>query len=119
MKKPSIKFAHNFLKLNDQKTAELVHVKVVSRTELDEEMVIADTQYYENHEVPGNDSPIRGVRFYPVPNGSLLLLTFLGENNRSFTTLRRFKDASWKRYKSQINQVFDIVVEDSDEKEKV
>lgn len=114
-----ISFAHNFIKLDEQKTAELVRVKIISRTELDEETVIANTQYYENHEVPNSDTPIRGIKCSHIPNGSLLLLVFLGDRNIPFTTLRQFKDATWKRYKSMLNHIFEIVVEEQHAKKKV
>lgn len=112
--KKKIEFNYNYTKLRDQKTAELVRVKIVSRTELDEEMVKIDTEHVVSHPVPAGQklagSTISEFKHYHLPNGSLLLLAFLGDRNIPFVSLRRFKDATWRMYKSQLNHVFEIVV---------
>lgn len=116
MSRQKIVFNHNFIKLHEQKTAELVRIKICSRTELSEDMVKQDTAYVVDHVVPAGQ-PNAGkilteVNYYHLPNGSLLLLVFLGDNNIPFTTLRQFKDASKLKYKKQLNHIFDIVIKE-------
>lgn len=112
--KNQIKFDHNFIKLYDQKSAELLKVKIVSGVELDEEAIKIDTQYYVSHPIPNQPGDhLSGIEFCKLPKGSLLLLCFLGNKNMPFITYRKFNDASWRRFRRLLNQEFEIVLNES------
>jgi len=112
MKRNKIKFDHPFTKLHEQVTGKLLDVDVVSFRKLDKEMVEMETQYYENVDIPNSDKKLPKLKHYPLRHGSFLLLTFRGNKNIPFSTLRNHSDKSWNSYLDKIGQEFNIVVKE-------
>lgn len=111
MKHQKIKFDHPYCKIYGQQTAKLIHIERVSCKDLDEFMINMDTQYYV--EVPSDTTPEipkKELRSCKLKKGSLILLIFLGDKNIPFTTLRNFRDSTFRAYRSLIGDMFDIVV---------
>ena len=94
---PEIKFSHNYPKLRGQQTAFLLHVETTQTAKLDPLMVELDTVYGDNEH-------------YPLPNGTVIVLTFYGNKRIPFTTIRPYgyKKVIW--YESMVGKLFDIVV---------
>jgi hypothetical protein len=118
----SIKFSHVYPKLWEQTSAKLVHVEVVDAAHLDPELVEYDTRYrgdrYREAEVVDEDNcgvGRHGYRYsyYKLPkSGNLLQLVFLGNKGIPFCTLRRYSNSEEAYYRTNIEEVFDIVVEE-------
>jgi len=106
-----IKFSHAYPKLHDQTGAKLLYVEVRDRKELTDNFVEYDTRYYTNYGQPSMDG------HYPLPDGKLVILVFLGNHFIPFTTVRPWKPAyggmkdKEEFYRSKIGQLFDIVVD--------
>jgi len=113
MKTEKLKFDHPFFKLYGQKTAKLIHIDRVSYSDLDPLMIEMDTQY--SAIVPDKDKEHeevtrREIRTCKLKKGGLVLLVFLGNKNIPFTTLRNGRDSTFRRYRDQVGDTFDIVV---------
>jgi hypothetical protein len=92
-----IKFSHEYPKLHNQKSARLLAVEMVVVKELLPDFIEYDTAY-------GNGE------HYVLPTGTVIILTFAGNNRIPFTTVRPYGHKKYTWYKSQIGQVFEIVV---------
>ena len=108
---------HNFTKFHEQTTAKLLDVEIVSYSELDEEMIEADTLYYEKVTAENTEAEVGKVCYAKLKKGSLILLSFKGNKNIHFGHLVPFKDTTKLKKKKQIGEVFDIVIKE--EKPKV
>jgi hypothetical protein len=109
MKTPLLKFCHEYTKLCGQKSAKLLSVEMLSKSDLSAEMVCIDTEYTES------DGSTQ--HYNKLPNGLVLVLVFVGNKNIPFTTIRRCYDKKLQYYRSLVGQWFDIVVEEDDVKE--
>ena len=98
-----IKFSHQYPKLVRQSTAELLAVKLMRKDQLHPDLVGTDTIYF----LDSGDK-----QYYPLPNGWILILIFLGDKNIPFTTIRRSTAQKQAWYESKIGERFDIVVEE-------
>jgi len=113
MSNPIIKFDHDFYKIRGQTKARLLDVEVVTRNELDPDMVALDVQYYVN--VPLEQDPEQTqpeCRQAKLPNGHLTVLYFKGDKRIPFTEIRKCLEKKIMKYRQQAyeKQVFDIVV---------
>lgn len=96
-----IKFSHHYPKLHQQKTAELLAVKVTTKDRLSKEMLEYDTYWCEP-----NDGD-KG--YYELPPGKLLVLIFYGDKGIPFTTIRRQTVEKEIYYRGCIGAWFDIL----------
>lgn len=120
-KNKPFKFAHEFFKLHKQNSAKLLYVTQVSHCDIDPLSLVMDTQYYELEQVPERPEGVQEnvLKQYPLPKGALILFVFLGNKGIPFTTYRQFSDASLRKYQTRIGEVFDIIVKEREEPEKV
>ena len=95
---PKINFCMQFKKLHNQKTAELLSVKVV-------EINDKTSPDFINYDAVADDG-----RMYALKKGKHILLTFLGCKNIPFTTVRTYKADEEKYYKDNLNKTFNIIV---------
>lgn len=108
MKPHTIEAPHDFKKFEGQEECVLLGVEIVSRTELSQYNVDYNTGYYTTV-----DNTVRGdTKFFHLPNGSLLLLTFLGCDKIPFTMLKPHKDSTWISFRKKIGDSFKIVVKE-------
>lgn len=94
-----IKFSHEYPKLWGQRTATLLEVKLVYKEILHKDLLEYDTTYSEGIE----------RKHYPLPSGALIHLTFLGEKNIPFCTMRSYNSEKLDYYGALIGDEFEIV----------
>ena len=94
-----IKFSHEYPKLWGQTTATLISVKLVYSIHLHKDLLDYDTTYIDGKE----------ICHYPLPFGALIHLTFLGDKNIPFCTIRRHTKQKMNYYSSKVNEEFEIV----------
>ena len=111
MKLNKIEVSYNYRKFENQDTAELLGVEPVSRTELSQDAVDYNTRYAETKSDPEGKS-VCGFEYSHLPNGTLLILTFLGNDKIPFTIVKPHKDATWMSYRSKVGERFKIVVKE-------
>lgn len=83
-----IKFSHDYFKFCEKKmpfVATLLQCMKTSKQELSEWFLVYDTSY-------------EGGR-YPIPEGQLIMMIFLDENGKLFTTIRSYNPDKWIYYK--------------------
>ena len=95
----NIKFSHRYPKLHDQKSARLVHIHLVSRSDMCADFIEYDTIFRN-----GND-----IDHYPLPSGKYMVLVFLGDKLIPFTTARRHTEEKFRYYQDAIGRDFEIV----------
>ncbi|MDR3113181.1 MAG: hypothetical protein LBU09_02270 [Endomicrobium sp.] len=82
-----IKFAHNYLKLWEQKSAVLIAVQIIKiPDELNDSLKMYDTTYYADSDT--SSSRVGGINNYELPSGECLQLIFLGNKRIPFCTIR-------------------------------
>lgn len=91
-----IKFNHNYKKLHNQKTALLVHTRIKTGKQLNEEFIKYDTD---------NKYKIDEKQKY-------LILYFQGNKFIPFTTLRKLNIENVKKYVGREGDFFNVVVEE-------
>jgi len=91
-----IKFSKEYRKLHRQKFATLLKV-----TQLGYPQLHADLIEYDTRALDGS--------YYPLPKTMLLHLTFLGDKEIPFCTIRRHTTKKWGYYKSLEGQEFKII----------
>ena len=115
MKKPKIKFSHDytkFLGFEGEKTY-LIGVSKVKLEDLPKKFIKYDTHYYDG---------VSEIGFYPLPNkGDYLLLTLYTyvewwqhgwlSAEQVWTTLRKWTPEKEKKYKALVGQEVEIVIE--------
>ena len=94
-----IKFSHNYPKVHNQETALLVQVKLLEREELHEDLVRYDTAW--------NDGNSLG--FYELPKGKVIHLTFIGDKEIPFCTIRRYTPVKLHYYMTSRKESFEII----------
>lgn len=99
-----IKFSVDYPKLHGQKTATLLHVDSFPVKQLHADMVKLDTDKGDG-------------TFYQLHNGTALVLVFLGDKLIPFTTIRSYGANKLMKFEKLIGQKFDIVIENSGDKE--
>jgi hypothetical protein len=92
-----IKFSHEYPKLHNQKSARLLAVEIAPVWDLLPDFVEYDTAYGDGEH-------------FVLPRGTIIVLTFAGNNRIPFTTLRSYGHQKYAWYKSQIGQTFEIVI---------
>lgn len=90
-----IKFSHEYPKLWGQKTAILLNVKIIDSNSITEQLKEYDTKFAEG-------------QFYPLPEGRLIHLTFLGDKNIPFSSIRSFYPQKFDYYSSNVGKQFDL-----------
>lgn len=95
-----IKFSHSYPKLWGQKRAELIAVRRLHTIQRNDALLTYDTTWDDNGD----------IGTYPLPEGDLIQLIFLGDKRIPFCTLRRFTTQKWSYYQDQVGQYFDIVL---------
>jgi hypothetical protein len=96
---PQIKFSANYPKLHGQQTGKLLCVDCLPLASLPVDLLDYDTLQST------------GERYkFPFRNAMILILTFQGDHYIPFTTIKRSYARKFLWYKSQIGQVFDIVI---------
>ena len=107
-----IRFARRFEKLKViprastweiPKRAKLLDVTVRNRRELHKDFIQYDTLYF-----------IRGFepRYYELQGEKFIYLLFLAlPSGMMFTTLRRYSEEKYEKYRHLIGKLFDVVVE--------
>jgi len=96
-----IKFSHKYPKLWSQKSATLLLVKTINHTEVTEKLSDYDTIYSDDE---------MGIKQYPLPKTMLIHLTFLGNENIPFCTMRRYTLRKYEYYKSLVGEEFKITM---------
>jgi len=96
---PVINFSHNFPKLHGQKNARLLRVDLLPQVELPHDLVEYDTLMNTGEHYK-----------FSCKNSMMLILTFQGDRYIPFTTIRKSWTRKFMWYKSQIGQIFDIVI---------
>ena len=86
----NIKFSHNYPKLHSQKSARLVHIQLVNRTNMHNDFVQYDASYPD-----GNGE----VGYYPLTGDKLI----------PFTTARQWTKEKEQYYQTSLGKLFDIV----------
>jgi len=94
MNVPSIKFSKEYPKLHNQITAILVHVKVIV-LRLEEDLIEYDTKAIDGS-------------YYKLPEPPYIHLTFLGNKEIPFCTIRKYTIEKYEFYKSMENRWFNI-----------
>jgi hypothetical protein len=102
-----IKFSHEYPKLHYQKSAQLLKVTLVDRSELSEKFIEYDTVYTVEPAIGVCSEAVMG--HYPLPNGRYMILLFQGNEHIPFTTVRRFTEEKFRYYNSSVGKLFDIV----------
>jgi hypothetical protein len=98
-----IKFSHNYPKLWNQKTAELLAVKQITIDEnTPNELIEYDCRY----------NKICHTAKYVLMHGHYLQLIFFGDKRIPFCTIRSYNPEKMKYYYESIGQDFEIVVKD-------
>lgn len=92
----NIKFCLNYNKLHNQTKAKLLDVSIVESELLDKEYLNYDT--------------ISDIGTFYIKKGKYILLTFLGNKNIPFTTLREYSDTDFAYYTKLIHCYFNIVI---------
>ncbi len=113
MNNPTIKFDHDYYKIRGQTTAKLLDVEVLTRSELDPDMVALDVQYYVDASLENDpDNTQMECRQAEIPTGIITLLTFQGDKRIPFTTVRKCRDKkiNWYRKQAAVKQEFEIVI---------
>jgi hypothetical protein len=100
-----IKFSHSYPKLHGQIRATLLSIIMSDRKNLNPELVHYDTLYLE----PDGVFPCV-EKHYPLPDGPLMILVFVGNKLIPFTTVRRWTAKIEEFYRQNINQVFDVKI---------
>ncbi|KYK22356.1 hypothetical protein AYK24_08410 [Thermoplasmatales archaeon SG8-52-4] len=89
----------------------LLDAWVVDRKDLHNQFIIYDTAYFDQ-------TSEKGVSYYELPTGKLIILYFTVRNGKNimdgfkFTTLRRYTPKKLAYYKKQVGTVFDILRSD-------
>ncbi len=97
-----IKFNKNFIKLHNQTSAQLIDVKMVDLSCMNDD----DFNELKEYDCKADDGS-----YYPLDrNGYCTLLIFLGNKNIVFQTIR--KKESFMKYYNQKGIVFDIYITD-------
>jgi len=105
MKPIKIKVDHYYSKFAGQTKGKLVGVELVSSTELSEESKMYHSSYYCNstlkHKQPYHNT---------IPNGTLILATFIGEDHVPFSTLTPLRAATWTAMKNNLGAEYSFEV---------
>lgn len=96
----NINFSHNYPKLHDERDAKLLAVFISQTSCLSSSFIEYDTIYHEN----GIDE------YYPLPEGKVLVLLFLGARGNLFTTVREYKESKAKYYQLNVGRWFQVKV---------
>lgn len=126
MKNKVLPFSKPFTKLYGQKSATLLHVDIRRRDQLNPKCVELDTVYevsVVNPPVVNGEAgeKVKRKRYIDLPKTTLLILVFIGDKDIPFVTFQKYSQKKWQRLEKEAEEktVYEIVVEDSDEKEKV
>lgn len=99
MKQLKIKFSHKYVKFPKLYTpSQLIEIFKVHFRDLHNEFLNYDTK-----------TLIDGA-YYKLPDDYLIVLILLADNNRLWTTIRRYTEVKYKYYEKNIGSFFDIVV---------
>jgi hypothetical protein len=112
-----IKFSHNgYCKLYGQTSGILVYVTILNSKDLHPDLVEYDTKFTDEGDYDDYHTDFEGDiehRHYPLPEGELVQLTFIGNKRIPFCTIRsrrgRYGD-KFEYYKDRIGQEFEIVI---------
>lgn len=103
--KNKIKFSHHYLKLQGQKSARLIHVKIIDSDSINLKLINYDTVYLDR----SVDPPER--KYYNLPRRRKLIhLTFLGNLSIPFCTIRSYTKEKEAYYIKHINCGFEIII---------
>ena len=105
---PKIEFSHHYPKIHGQKNARLLRVDLLPQVELPADLLEYDT-------VTNTGDHYK----FGYKNAMMLVLTFSGDHFIPFTTIRRSTTRKFLWYKSQIDQVFDLVINEEGKPEAV
>lgn len=92
-----IRFSHIYPKLWGQSKAKLLAVEILEVSKRTPELLEYDTKTASG-------------KYYPLPDGQLLQLVFLGNLGIPFCTLRRATLEKMRYYSSNIGEDFDIII---------
>lgn len=92
-----IKFSHQYPKLWKQKKAKLVHIQVVDRAAIHQDLLEYDTRQADGS-------------YYQLPKGQLIHLVFFGNKGIPFCTIRRYTPEKYEYYERMLNESFDIII---------
>ncbi len=115
MNLPKIHFKYDFYKLRGQTTARLLDVELVTRNELDHDIVALDVQYYVDVPLENDpDTTQKECRQAKLPNGNLVVLYFTGNKRIPFTVIIKSREKKVMTYREQakIKQEFEIIITD-------
>jgi len=108
-----ILFSHYYPKLHFQKEAELIAVRILNKPEdWNEELAEYDTKFRKGLLSQSSAIEVYEDSHYPVPDGKLLQLVFIGDKHIPFCTLRSWNKEKEKYYRGLIGQILDVVVKD-------
>lgn len=102
---PSIKFSHQYPKLHNQTTAQLLAIRILAAQSVNrnKSLIEYDTKFF--------DLKNNGYGYYELPQiGSLIQLIFVGDKEIPFCTLRRWTPDKVAYYKSLIGTTFKIEI---------
>ncbi|AKL98283.1 hypothetical protein [Endomicrobium proavitum] len=99
-----IRFKHNFLKLENQSSAQLILAKEINfKNDKDFVFVNYDAAYLTDD---------CSIKFHDLPDGKYLLLLFVGYDNILFTTLRKNNKENREKYAKNVGRYFEIIIEE-------
>jgi len=96
-----IKFSHNYPKLWNQTTAELIAVHELWNSSFNPDLLEYDTVYKD---ADGE------TQHYPLYHAHFLQLIFIGNKHIPFCTIRSYTDKKKRYYTDAISKQFDIVL---------
>jgi hypothetical protein len=95
----TINFSHNYHKLWNQRRARLIALKIINRKDIHPDLLEYDTRFL----------PDWPAQYYPLPEGILIQLFFIGDKGIPFCTIRRHTVDKERYYRSMLRQEFEIV----------
>lgn len=113
-----IRFSHRYYKLSygrDQITfPRLLQVFKCHYKDLSKEFIELDTLYWEK------DANYSNPSYFKLPKTELIVLLFRNVNDdRFFTTVRRYTPDKLKYYKSRMGQIFEVEIKEKNERNKI
>jgi len=92
-----LKFNSNYLKLHNQKKAELIKVWLDHKDFFSDEFIEYDTKKEDGS-------------YYELDRGVYIVLLYLGDDNIPFTTIREYSRIKLQSYETLIGKKYDIEI---------
>lgn len=100
----TLKFAHNYPKLHNQRTAVLVKIVVRPARHLTQKFLNYDTLHYVVEKPGGRTIPA----YFQLRGDKFLVLYFIGDSLIPFTTVREYNEFRHRYYTKGLGKEFEI-----------